>query len=119
MLCEHLGTRRAGRVFQSRCGTPLVSRDICRRVLTPLCKRLGIEPGGMHAFRHGRVSHMQASMIPSDFVTSQVGHSSLKVTSIYTHFEHEKKRALAEQLLFCTQKGDVVPNCEATQGVVN
>ena len=88
-------------------------------MLTPLCNRLGIEAGGMHAFRHGRISYIQASMIPSDFVTSQVGHSSLKITSLYTHFEHEKKRALAEQLLFCTQKGDVVPNCEATQGIVN
>jgi integrase len=119
MLREHLGARRAGRVFQSRCGTPLVSRDICRRVLTPLCKRLGIEPGGMHAFRHGRVSHMQANRMPSDFVTSQVGHSSLKITSNYTHFEHKQKRDLAEQLLSCTQKRDVVPNCEATQGVVD
>jgi integrase len=73
MLREHIGTRRAGRVFQSQCGTPLVSRDICRRALTPLCKRLGIDLGGMHAFRHGRFSHMQASMVPSDFATSQSG----------------------------------------------
>jgi hypothetical protein len=34
-------------------------------------------------------------------------HSSLKITSIYTHFEHEKKRALAEQLLSCTQNGSL------------
>jgi hypothetical protein len=31
---------------------------------------------------------MQTAGLPGDFVTSQVGHSSLKITSIYTHFEH-------------------------------
>ncbi len=29
-----------------------------------------------------------------------------------THFEHEKKRALAEQLLSCTQKRQFVPKLE-------
>jgi len=50
---------------------------------------------------------MQTAGLPGDFVTSQIGHSSLKITSIYTHFEHEKKRALAEQLLSCTQDGSL------------
>jgi len=27
-----------------------------------------------------------------------------------THFEHEKKRALAEQLLSCTQNASLYPN---------
>jgi integrase len=68
---------------------------------------LGIPVGTMHAFRHGRASQMQTAGLPGDFVTSQIGHSSLKITSLYTHFEHEKKRALAEQLLSCTQTGDL------------
>ncbi len=105
MLREHLGGRKAGRVFESRSGRPLLSQDINRKFLKPLCKRLGIPVGTMHAFRHGRASQMQAAGLPGDFVTSQIGHSSLKVTSIYTHFEHERKRALAEQLLSCTQDG--------------
>ena len=42
---------------------------------------------------------MQTGGLPGEFVPSQIGHSSLKITSIYTHFEHEKKRALTEQLL--------------------
>lgn len=50
---------------------------------------------------------MQAAGWPGGFGTSQIGHSSLKITSIYTHFEHEKKRALAEQLLSCTQNGSL------------
>jgi hypothetical protein len=44
------------------------------------------------------------------YLDSQIGHSSLKVTSTYTHFEHEKKRALAERLLSCTQNGSLYPN---------
>jgi integrase len=98
LLGNFIGDRRTGRLFQSRVGTPLANRDICRRVLTPLCERLGIVPGGMHSFRHGRVSHMQSSAMPGDFVTSQIGHSSLRVTSSYTHFEHKQKREMAEKL---------------------
>ena len=103
VLQEYLGNRKSGRVFESRLGTYLVNREINRKVLTPLCKRLGIEPGGMHAFRHGRVSLMQASRVPADFTLSQIGHSSLRVTSNYTHFAHQQKRDLAEHLLSCAQ----------------
>ena len=38
---------------------------------------------------------MQANMMPGDFVENQIGHSSLRVTSNYTHFEHQQKRAIA------------------------
>jgi integrase len=107
MLREHLGSRTAGRVFQSRVGTPLENRDICRRVLKPICRKLGIQPGGMHAFRHGRVSQLQANGVPADFTKSQVGHSSLRTTSGYTHFTDAFKREtverLAPKLMFCTQ----------------
>jgi hypothetical protein len=34
---------------------------------------------------------MQANMMPGDFVMSQIGHSSLRITSNYTHFEHKQK----------------------------
>jgi integrase len=98
MLREHLGTRTSGRIFQSRIGTPLANRDVCRRVLTPLCERLGIPSGGMHAFRHGRVSHLQANGAPADFTKSQVGHSSLRTTSGYTHFTDSFKREIVERL---------------------
>jgi hypothetical protein len=62
----------------------------------------GIKTGGMHALRHGRVSHMQSNMMPGDFVTNQIGHSDLRVTSNYTHFEHKQKREMVERLS-CTQ----------------
>jgi integrase len=114
MLRQHLGTRTSGRLFQSRLGTPLENRDICRRVLTPICERLGIAPGGMHAFRHGRVSHLQTSGVPADFTKNQIGHSSLRTTSGYTHFTDAFKREtverLATEMAFCTQNQQVVLN---------
>jgi integrase len=98
MIRQHLGTRTSGRIFQSRLGTPLANRDVCRRVLRPICEKLNIPPGGMHAFRHGRVSHLQANGAPADFTKSQVGHSSLRTTSGYTHFTDSFKREMVERL---------------------
>jgi hypothetical protein len=54
-----------------------------------------------------RSSHMQASMMPGDFVKNQIGHSSLRIASNYTHFEHKQKREMAERLLSCTQTGSL------------
>jgi integrase len=97
MLKEYLGGRTTGRVFQTCNGTPLENHNIVRQVLKPICKRLGIAPGGMHAWRHGRVSHLQASNVPSDFTKNQVGHSSLRTTSGYTHFSEAFIRDTVER----------------------
>jgi integrase len=48
LLRDYLEGRQSGRLFQSRVGTPLENRDICRRVLTPICEKLGFKLGGMH-----------------------------------------------------------------------
>jgi len=79
MLREYLRDRKTGRIFESRSGGPLGSSEINRKFLKPLCKRLGIPVGAMHAFRHGRASQMQRAQLRGDFVTSQIGHSSLKI----------------------------------------
>ncbi len=97
MLREYLGIRRTGRVFQTRTGRPLDSKDVLALVLHPICDRLGIERGGLHSFRHGRVSHLQAMNVPPEFTKSQVGHSSLKTTSGYTHFSDEFSRETVER----------------------
>ncbi len=105
MLKEYLGGRTTGRVFQTRNGTPLEDHNVVRQVLQPICKRLGIEPAGCHAFRHGRVSHLQANNVPGDLIKDQIGHSSLRTTSGYTHFPPEFVRAIVESVgLSCTQK---------------
>jgi integrase len=107
MLRQHLGSRTSGRVFQSRGGTPLDTSNVLSEVLYPLCDKLSIPRGGLHAFRHGRVSHLQANNVPGDFTKAQVGHSSLKMTSNYTHFSEQFQREtverLASKLTCCTQ----------------
>jgi integrase len=98
MLRDYLGSRTTGRVFQTRSGTPLDTSNVLSAVLYPLCDRLSIPRGGLHAFRHGRVSHLQANGAPADFTKSQVGHSSLRTTSGYTHFTDSFKREIVERL---------------------
>jgi integrase len=98
IIRDHLGSRVSGRLFQTRNGTPLTDHDVLKDVLYPICDRLKLPRGGMHAFRHGRVSHMQQNQVPPDFTKSQVGHSSLRTTSAYTHFSESFKREIVEQL---------------------
>jgi integrase len=97
LLRDFLGGRAEGRIFQTRNGTPL-SSEIIRLVLHPLCDQVGIPRGGLHSFRHGRVSHLQANNAPPDFTKSQIGHSSLRTTSGYTHFSDAFKRETVERL---------------------
>jgi integrase len=107
MSCAHLGARSSGRVFETKNGTPLENHNVNRQVLRPLLSRLGLRPGTMHAFRHGRVSHLQQNNVPSDFTKRQVGHSSLRTTSGYTHFSEGYNREIVEKLAaklpYCTQ----------------
>ena len=98
ILRQHLGSRTAGRVFQTRAGTPLDTSNVLSEVLYPLCDRLSIPRGGMHAFRHGRISHLQQNGVPPDFTKKQVGHSSLRTTSGYTHFSEQFAREIVERL---------------------
>jgi hypothetical protein len=56
-----LADRTSGRVFMTKLGTPLKVGDVDRYVLRPICKKVGIPHGRMHAFRHGRVSKMQGT----------------------------------------------------------
>jgi integrase len=85
LLSEHLAGRTAGRVFQTRAGTPF-SKGNVRRKLRSVLTELGLPMGGLHAFRHGRVSVLQTSGVPGDLVKEWIGHSSLRTTSRYTHF---------------------------------
>jgi len=48
---------------------------------------------------------MQASGMPAEFIKKQIGHASLRVTRIYSHFEHQHQRELEKKLLSCTQSG--------------
>jgi integrase len=57
VLRQHIGEKRAGRVFEARNGSPISGQNILKRVLHPLLKRLGIPKAGLHAFRHRSRRH--------------------------------------------------------------
>jgi integrase len=100
MLKGHLNGRTAGRVFQTSRGTPYCKSNVRRKLLSMLTK-LGLPGAGLHAFRHGRVSVLQACGVPADLVREWVGHSSLRTTSRYTHFADDfRKRVAANVGLF-------------------
>jgi integrase len=98
VLQTHLGERTTGRVFQTRYGTPLSDHDVLQSVLYPIFDELKIKRGGMHAFRHSRINHLQQNGAPPDFTRRQVGHSSLRTTSGYTHFDEAYAREVVEKL---------------------
>jgi integrase len=49
MLAEHLGWRRAGRVFETRTGTPICKRN-ARRMLNIVLKKLNLPKAGLQAW---------------------------------------------------------------------
>jgi integrase len=114
VLSEHLNGRTVGLLFCTRKGTPLTDHDVVLRVLYPLCDKLGIKRGGLHAFRHGRVSLIRASGAPDDLVRRQIGHSSLKMTGGYTHFSDSLQRELANKVNWSQS-----PESNSAQGVVS
>ena len=98
MLKDHLGDRKTGLVFPSRNNTHLVNRNINVDVLRVICKRLGIPNGGMHAFRHGRISELQMKGVPGDLILKWVGHVNLKITAGYTHFDEDFRKKTIERV---------------------
>jgi integrase len=103
MLTEHLNGRTGGRVFETRSGTPLAKGNV-RRKLKEILKTLKLPTGGLHAFRHGRVSVLQASGVPGDLVKEWVGHSNLQTTSRYTHFQDDFRQRIAANVALFAQE---------------
>ena len=93
-----VGDRTTGRVFMTKNGTPLKDGDVCRYVLKPICKKLGIPFGGMHAFRHGRVSRMDEMGVSEKVRLTEVGHTTLEMNQKYTHVSDERRKQIAQRL---------------------
>jgi integrase len=110
MLSSYLVGRTSGKVFQTKSGKPHSRHNVWRK-LKLILKSLGLPPGGLHAFRHGRVSMLQANGMPGDLLLEQVGHSNLKTTSGYTHFDDAFRQRMARvQGLFSREDGPNGPN---------
>jgi integrase len=110
MLTAHLDGRKAGRVFQTRNGTPFCKSNV-RHKPREILKKLNLPTVGLHAFRHGRVSVLQANGVPGDLVKEWVGHSSLRTTSGYTHFRDDFRTRTAGKVgLFVAE--NLAKNCQ-------
>jgi integrase len=53
--------------------------------LHPLLRRLGVERGGMHGFRHHRVSTLVMAGTPMAVIKKWIGHGSEEMVNRYTH----------------------------------
>ena len=88
-LRQHLGDKKAGRVFASQTGSPISGNNILKRVLHPLLAGLEIPKAGLHAFRHSRVTMLRKNGTPEDLQLQWIGHSSLRTTDRYSHTDQE------------------------------
>ena len=85
MLKGHLNGRSDGLVFRSTRGTPLINSTVLNKHLHPLLRKLGLERGGMHGFRHHRVSTLVMSGTPMAVIKKWIGHGSEEMVNRYTH----------------------------------
>ena len=85
MLKAHLNDKTEGLVFQSRRKTPLVNSTVLNKHLHPLLRKLGLERGGMHGFRHHRVSTLVMAGTAIEVIKKWIGHGSEEMTRRYTH----------------------------------
>jgi integrase len=88
-----------GWLFATRNGTPLDQNLIVKRKLQPLLISLGINRGGLHAFRHGNISIMDRFGVPLKVRMERIGHSDPALTmGLYTHIASEDDLKFAERL---------------------
>jgi integrase len=109
MLRQHLGGRTSGRVFQTRNGTPF-SKDNVRRKLHSILEELSLKRGGLHAFRHGRVSFLRKNGVADKIINDWIGHSTLRMADLYTHFEDANRQQIANDLGGLNGVSPVIPS---------
>jgi integrase len=79
-------------VFPSRKGTPINSGNALKRYIRPVARKLGIEMGGWHDFRH-TLSTRLLKKWPTNVVSEMLGHSMQTTMEIYEHVQSEDFRA--------------------------
>ena len=88
-----------GLLFVSRYGSPWDANLVVKRKLYPLLDSLGIERGGLHAFRHTNSTLMDRLGVPLKVRQQRLGHSDPSLTlGVYTHVASEDDERVAEQL---------------------
>jgi len=88
-----------GFLFATRNGTPWDANLLVKRKLYPLLDSLGIERGGLHAFRHTNSTLMDRLGVPLKVRQERLGHSDPSLTlGVYTHVASEDDFRFVEQL---------------------
>jgi len=72
---------------------PVIRR---RRTACVVLAKLGIPQGGMHGFRHDRVSFLVENNTPVEIIKAWIGHGSERMIRRYTHLRPQyRSRVLA------------------------
>lgn len=88
-----------GLLFATRDGTPWDANMLVKRRLYPLLDSLGIERGGLHAFRHANSTLMDRLGVPLKVRQQRLGHSDSSLTlDVYTHVADEDDVRVAVEL---------------------
>ncbi|MBZ5643701.1 MAG: site-specific integrase [Acidobacteriia bacterium] len=107
-LKAHINGKTSGRLFESKKKNPVCANNIAKRILKPILTKLKLQ-GSFHSFRHGRVSILQQNGVPGDLVKEWIGHSTLRITSRYTHFSDDFRKEIIGRLTplthLSTEKG--------------
>lgn len=82
----------SGLLFATSEGNPYWADTVRARVMTPLRKRLGIDRGAFHAFRHGHATNLFASGANPRAVQDLMGHADMATTMRYTHSVNAEMR---------------------------
>ena len=59
--------------------------NVLSAVLHPILREPDVELGGLHAFRHHRVSELVIASVSIPMIRSWIGHGSDRMVSRYTH----------------------------------
>jgi integrase len=96
---QRLRPNERGLLFATRNGTPWDPGLLVKRKLYPLLDSLGIERGGLHAFRHTNSTLMDRLGVPLKVRQQRLGHSDPSLTlGVYTHVESQDDVRFVEQL---------------------
>jgi integrase len=86
-------------LFATRNGTPWDANLLVKRKLYPLLDSLGVERGGLHAFRHTNSTLMDRLGVPLKVRQQRLGHSDSSTTlDTYTRVDSADDVRFTEQL---------------------
>jgi integrase len=98
MLRNHLNGRTDGLVFRSKRNTPLINSTVLNKHLHPLLRTLGLDRGGMHGFRHFRVSTLVMAGTSIEVIKKWIGHGSDEMIRRYTHLRPDFMQSELEKV---------------------